>query len=447
MKHFDAFVFYPPQNYFLQDLALRRTYELCFTFKPSIVLSMTWSDLEWAAWSGWRDYDRLTDSKQQWSWASQPDTHDIEENESCTWADATQSSTCTQTTEGKTQHTWVWRKPASRSWTHIILHIDRKHKEFELVPRLIGRGGVHMKTIALAHDAKLRVRGYGSGHLEVDGRREAPVPLMLTVSANKKDPEAFQKAVNLAIQHLKNTESHYKDFCYQKGFMQPGPMFSIGEMSPYTGQVLKELVNLYPHPEGPKETNLLDGAARGQNSDIVTCVAPHKPVHVPPPQFQKCTQVLPYSEQWQDTAEHDALTTPQFMPCQHLDDEAWFVNGWHGYDWFHAHRHLYCPTWLEQHLPAYSFLEYEHSHHAPRGWEFDPVMTNIEPDHAVKKVLSTIWATIPVSPYRAELFEVSSDVTCSVNLLISPNTESNELDQMMRSAITEFFDGADDAEQ
>ena len=62
-------------------------------------------------------------------------------------------------------------------------------------------------------------------------------------------------------------------------------MSSIGEMSPFTGQVLKDLVHLYPHPDGPKETPLIGTAATAaplQTHHSVAYDAPHKPVHVPP---------------------------------------------------------------------------------------------------------------------------------------------------------------------
>ena len=301
-----------------------------------------------------------------------------------------------------------------------MLHIDKTHKEFELGPRLIGRGGVHMKTIALAYDAKLRVRGKGSGHLEVDGKREAPVPLMLTVSANKKDHEAFQKAVHLAIQHLRNTESRYKEFCYQKGFGQPGPMFSIGEMSPYTGQVLKELAHLYPHPD----------------------VAPHKPVHVPPRQLhypthgalQKCMHVSPYNDHWHDSAAHDAITKPQLMTCDQLNEEAWWYNGWPAYDGCHEHRWLYSPACVDSmhsQLPGYGL-----------GCSWD--VKNATSENAVMTVLSNIWATTPVSTSTSESCDMNVSVICSRALQAPANAEANELDQMMRSAITEFLVGDND---
>merc|ERR1712136_283880 len=53
--------------------------------------------------------------------------------------------------------------------------------DFELVPRLIGRGGAHMRAVAEACQGKVRIRGRGSGYMEQQkgGRppAEAGVPL------------------------------------------------------------------------------------------------------------------------------------------------------------------------------------------------------------------------------------------------------------------------------
>ena len=109
-----------------------------------------WSSSEWAGakWAGWKNNVWSMECKDQWSWASQPDADENKQDESWTWKEAQTASNHTEMTEEQVKHTWVWRKPASRLWTHIMLHIDKTHKEFELVPRLIGREGVHMKTIA-----------------------------------------------------------------------------------------------------------------------------------------------------------------------------------------------------------------------------------------------------------------------------------------------------------
>ena len=76
---------------------------------------------------------------------------------------------------------------------HVFL--NKRHSEFDLVPMLIGRSGCHMREIYQATNARLRVRGRGSGHLEVDGAKEAPVPLMVAVTSEGVDQARFRTAV------------------------------------------------------------------------------------------------------------------------------------------------------------------------------------------------------------------------------------------------------------
>ena len=57
---------------------------------------------------------------------------------------------------------------------------------FDLVPWLIGRRGLNLRKIAEATDSKIRVRGRGSGHLEPEAGKEAPTPLMVAITTNKR---------------------------------------------------------------------------------------------------------------------------------------------------------------------------------------------------------------------------------------------------------------------
>lgn len=52
----------------------------------------------------------------------------------------------------------------------------------KLVPRLIGKSGRNMKTIAGMCNGKVRIRGRGSGYLEGSKMREADVPLQVVLS-------------------------------------------------------------------------------------------------------------------------------------------------------------------------------------------------------------------------------------------------------------------------
>jgi len=85
-------------------------------------------------------------------------------------------------------------------WCHIFL--NKRHESFDLVPVLIGRRGENLRQIHQLTGAKIRVRGRGSGYMEVDGIREAPVPLMIAVTSDGTDAEKFELAVELTIHKL-----------------------------------------------------------------------------------------------------------------------------------------------------------------------------------------------------------------------------------------------------
>mmetsp|Transcript_50492 Transcript_50492/g.146524 ORF Transcript_50492/g.146524 Transcript_50492/m.146524 type:complete len:362 (+) Transcript_50492:140-1225(+) len=121
-------------------------------------------------------------------------------------------------------------RTAARYWCHIFLY--KGHPDFDLVPMLIGKGGCNMRDIYLATKAKIRVRGRGSGHLEVDGKREAPVPLMVAVTANKTDADGFKLAIQMTLVRLKAVDEQFHMFCKTRGFQAPASqLFSIGELS------------------------------------------------------------------------------------------------------------------------------------------------------------------------------------------------------------------------
>lgn len=157
------------------------------------------------------------------------------------------------------QGVWKWRRPPSRHWVHIFLH--KRHADFDLVPMLIGRGGRNMTDIFTATNAKLRIRGRGSGHLEVEmvngQKREAPVPLMVAVTADKSDAVGICRAVDMIIARLLEIQEHWRAFCEQRRVPSPAPdepIFSFGEVGVPTLKLVQHLVNKYPHPDGPKST-------------------------------------------------------------------------------------------------------------------------------------------------------------------------------------------------
>lgn len=125
------------------------------------------------------------------------------------------------------------------------LHIDPQMLEhgFDVNKKIIGRGGTNTKSIFTNTGAKVRLRGRGSGFLERVGKtevmREAPVPLMLTVSVEKYRNEGaeakFQKAVEMAVKLLFDVSSRFRGFrkLSAGGAAEAEePRFWIGNISP-----------------------------------------------------------------------------------------------------------------------------------------------------------------------------------------------------------------------
>jgi hypothetical protein len=85
---------------------------------------------------------------------------------------------------------------------------------------LIGRSGCNMREIYQATNAKIRVRGRGSGHLEVDGSKEAPVPLMVAVTSEGGYQVHFRTAVEMTISKLKEVQQLFVQFCQQRNLSE-----------------------------------------------------------------------------------------------------------------------------------------------------------------------------------------------------------------------------------
>jgi RNA recognition motif. (a.k.a. RRM, RBD, or RNP domain) len=92
-------------------------------------------------------------------------------------------------------------------------------KEFQIARRVIGKSGANMKRIVATTDAKLRLRGRGSGYLEGFNRVESPEPLHLCVSATTK--EGYEESVRKVHELLSNVFKEYQEFCASKSWPVP----------------------------------------------------------------------------------------------------------------------------------------------------------------------------------------------------------------------------------
>ena len=92
-------------------------------------------------------------------------------------------------------------------------------KEFQVARRIIGQKGMNMKDIVARTDAKLRLRGRGSGYLEGLNRQESPEPLHMCVSCTTR--RGYADAARLVSELLERVYDDYREFCMNRGIPVP----------------------------------------------------------------------------------------------------------------------------------------------------------------------------------------------------------------------------------
>ena len=109
-------------------------------------------------------------------------------------------------------------------------------KDFQIARRVIGKSGANMKRIVATTDAKLRLRGRGSGYLEGYNRMESPEPLHLCVSAPSK--EGYDEAVLKVGELLEGIFREYAEYCVSKQWPVPSNLKVVVKENPMSGQPL-----------------------------------------------------------------------------------------------------------------------------------------------------------------------------------------------------------------
>lgn len=135
-----------------------------------------------------------------------------DESESSWWAHQQSWDSRGAETSGRSQQ--VDRRGSvasgiSKPQCQFFIGIDEEPK-FKVTRRILGPHGQHMKSIAEASGAKLRLRGLGSGFLEGEEMRESADELMLCVSA--PDWECYQEAVHRVTELLNVVYTQYRTF-------------------------------------------------------------------------------------------------------------------------------------------------------------------------------------------------------------------------------------------
>ena len=129
------------------------------------------------------------------------------------------------------------------------MELYKRHEDFNLIPMVIGTGGINTKAIFESTRAKVRVRGKGSGHMEVEGRREAPVPLMCAITSHHTDAQQFVLAVQMMTETLRKVSAYFQEFCKQRGIDESiagEPIWKFGDMSKGASHLLTEHGLLQP---------------------------------------------------------------------------------------------------------------------------------------------------------------------------------------------------------
>lgn len=106
-----------------------------------------------------------------------------------------------------------------RKYTCRFLIGIENDKEFQVVRRIIGAKGTNMKRIVRLTEAKLRLRGVGSGYFEGAGQKESSEPLQLCVSCTTAD--GYETAVKLVEELLENVYNEFRQFCKESGRPEP----------------------------------------------------------------------------------------------------------------------------------------------------------------------------------------------------------------------------------
>jgi len=114
-----------------------------------------------------------------------------------------------------------------RKYTCRFLIGIENDKEFQVARRLIGAKGANMKRIVRQTEAKLRLRGMGSGYFEGSGQKESSEPLQMCVSCTSA--EGYKTAVRQVEELLKRVYEEYKLFCRDGGRTPPALEINLTE--------------------------------------------------------------------------------------------------------------------------------------------------------------------------------------------------------------------------
>lgn len=114
-----------------------------------------------------------------------------------------------------------------RKYTCRFLIGIENDQEFQVARRVIGAKGANMKNIVKSTEAKLRLRGQGSGYFEGAGQKESSEPLQLCISCTSA--EGYKVAVRQVEGLLLTVYDEYKQFHRDAGRTVPDITINLSE--------------------------------------------------------------------------------------------------------------------------------------------------------------------------------------------------------------------------
>lgn len=159
-------------------------------------------------------------------------------------------------------------KGAQKYTCRFLIGIEND-KEFQVARRLIGAKGSNMKHIVKQTEAKLRLRGQGSGYFEGAGQKESPEPLQLCISCTS--PDGYKTAVRQVEELLKRVHDEYRQFCMENGRPVPDLRINLSEnqliYSSRAGAPGGGAVGLGVVPSGPGNSAVGGGGGGGSGGE------------------------------------------------------------------------------------------------------------------------------------------------------------------------------------
>lgn len=134
-----------------------------------------------------------------------------------------------QRSRSRSPHASTRVLPEARKYTSRFIIGIENEDEFRVVRRIIGSGGAKMKEIVARSggEAKLRLRGRGSGYVERDTKAESHEPLQLCVSCPNK--EGYEIAVRCVEELLRGIYEAHAKWCADRGLSRVSPRLRMTE--------------------------------------------------------------------------------------------------------------------------------------------------------------------------------------------------------------------------